>query len=99
MRGAADNKATVGQGKEDGKTVTVLTVTDSNGHKIVGDLDDQNMITKIDTWMANPVLGDMLIETTFMGYKDFGGVKYPAHIVQKQGGFPGARPHRHRREG
>lgn len=88
LRGAADNKATVSQGKEDGKAVTVLTFTDSNGHKIVGDLDDQNMITKIDTWMANPVLGDMLIETTFMGYKDFGGVKYPAHIVQKQGGFP-----------
>jgi len=88
LRGAADNKATVSQGKEDGKTVTVLTYMDGNGHKIVGDIDDQNMVTKVDSWMANPVLGDMLIETTFSDYKDFNGIKFPGHFVQKQGGFP-----------
>ena len=61
---------------------------DDNGHKIVGDIDDQNMVTKVDSWLPNPVLGDMLVETTFTDYKDFGGVKFPAHIVQKQGGLP-----------
>jgi glyoxylase-like metal-dependent hydrolase (beta-lactamase superfamily II) len=33
-------------------------------------------------------LGDIPYETTFAGYKDFGGVKFPTHIVQKQGGYP-----------
>jgi glyoxylase-like metal-dependent hydrolase (beta-lactamase superfamily II) len=88
LRGAADNKATVSQGKEDGKTVTVLTFMDGNGHKIVGDIDERNLVTKVDSWMANPVLGDMLIETTFTDYKDFGGIKFPTRFVQKQGGFP-----------
>ena len=88
LRGAAQNKATVSQGKEDGKNVTVVTFMDSNGHKIVGDIDDQNMVTKIDSWLPNPVLGDMLVETTFTDYKDFGGIKFPGHIVQKQGGWP-----------
>ena len=37
--------------------------------------------------MPNPVLGDMLVETTYTDYKDFGGVKFPRHIVQKQGGW------------
>jgi len=30
----------------------------------------------------------MLVETDYSGYKDFGGVKFPATIVQKQGGHP-----------
>jgi glyoxylase-like metal-dependent hydrolase (beta-lactamase superfamily II) len=34
------------------------------------------------------VLGDMLVETTFTDYKDFGGVKFPTHILQKEGGWP-----------
>jgi glyoxylase-like metal-dependent hydrolase (beta-lactamase superfamily II) len=34
------------------------------------------------------VLGDMPFETAFADYKDFGGVKFPTHIVQKQGGYP-----------
>ena len=37
--------------------------------------------------MANPILGDTLIETTFSNYRDVSGVKFPARIVQRQGGF------------
>src|SRR5437667_205119 len=38
--------------------------------------------------MDQPIVGDMLVETTYSGYKDFGGVMFPSHIVQKQDGFP-----------
>jgi glyoxylase-like metal-dependent hydrolase (beta-lactamase superfamily II) len=44
------------------------------------------MVTKTETWIANPVLGDMPIVTTFSDYKDFNGVKFPTMILQKQGG-------------
>src|SRR5262245_47716155 len=30
----------------------------------------------------------MLIETEYAGYRNFGGVQFPSHIVQKQDGFP-----------
>ena len=46
------------------------------------------MVTQTETRIPNPVLGDMLVETDYSGYKDFGGVKFPATIVQKQGGHP-----------
>jgi len=88
LRAAAEGKATVSQGNEGGKKVTVVTFMDGNGHKIVGDIDDQNMVIKVDSWLPNPVLGDMLVETTYTDYKDFGGIKFPSHIVQKQGGWP-----------
>jgi glyoxylase-like metal-dependent hydrolase (beta-lactamase superfamily II) len=55
-------------------------------YKIEGTVDAQNLVTKTDTWLPNPVLGDMLVETTFSGYKVFDGVKFPTTIVQKQGG-------------
>ncbi len=88
LRGAAAGKPTAAAGKDGAKNVTVVTFMDDNGHKIVGDIDDQNMVTKVDSWLPNPVLGDMLIETTYTDYKDFGGVKFPTHILQKQGGWP-----------
>jgi glyoxylase-like metal-dependent hydrolase (beta-lactamase superfamily II) len=42
----------------------------------------------VETWIPNPVLGDMPVETLYGGYKDFSGVKFPTTIVQKQGGYP-----------
>jgi glyoxylase-like metal-dependent hydrolase (beta-lactamase superfamily II) len=55
-------------------------------YKVSGTLDTHNLVTKTDTWVPNPVLGDMLIETLYSGYKDFSGVQFPTTIVQKQGG-------------
>lgn len=72
----------------DGKQVTVVSFTVKGKYKVDGYVNDQNLLDKVDTWVPNPVLGDMLIETTYSGYKDFAGVKFPARIVQTQGGFP-----------
>ncbi len=57
-------------------------------YKINATLNDQNLVQKVETWIANPVLGDMLVETAYSNYKDFNGVKFPTRIVQFQGGFP-----------
>jgi len=56
-------------------------------NNVTGDVDDKGMVTKVETRIPNPVLGDMLVEISYSGYKDFGGVKFPSHIVQKQGGW------------
>ena len=55
-------------------------------YTVTGTIDSHNMVTKTETRLPNPVLGDMLVETTFSGYKDWNGVKFPTIIVQKQGG-------------
>jgi glyoxylase-like metal-dependent hydrolase (beta-lactamase superfamily II) len=47
-----------------------------------------NLITSVRTTGDAAVLGDTVTETTFSGYEDYRGVKFPMHIVQKQGGFP-----------
>jgi len=79
---AAASNATV---KKAGKNTEVSFVVMEH-HRVVGTIDDQGMVTKVSTWIPNPVLGDMQMETTYSDYKDFGGVKFPTRIVQKQGG-------------
>ncbi len=83
---AAD--ATLESKTENGKPVTVVSFTLKGKYKISGFVNDQNLLEKVDTWLPHPVLGDMLVETTYSDYKDFAGVKFPTKIVQTQGGFP-----------
>jgi len=52
-----------------------------------GMLDEQGLVERIETRFDNAVLGDTLFEAVFTEYKDFGGVKFPTRIVQREGGY------------
>ena len=54
--------------------------------RFVGMINKQGLVEKVSTWTANPVLGDMLIETLYSDYKDYQGIKFPGHIIQNMGG-------------
>ncbi len=66
----------------------VVTFTALGKYKVAGTIDGQNMVTKVETTVSDPVLGDLPIVTTYSDYKDFNGVKFPTKILQTQGGFP-----------
>ena len=83
LKGAMENNATAKNGKG-GTEVSFM----AGKSKVVGTINAQGMVTKVDSWLASPVMGDMLIATTYSDYKDFNGVKFPTHIVQNQGGHP-----------
>ena len=69
-----------------GKGGTEITISAIGRYKLVGTIDGQGLVSKVETWIPSPVLGDMSVETSYSDYKDYGGVKFPSHIVQKQGG-------------
>jgi len=71
-----------------GAKKTVIAFTDPKYGKFEGVIDDKNMVERIDHWFAHSVLGDALYEATFSDYKDFGGVKFPTRIFQREGGYP-----------
>ncbi|PYU29108.1 MAG: MBL fold metallo-hydrolase [Acidobacteria bacterium] len=83
LKAAMENNATAKKGN--GGTVVSFT---EGKFKVNGTIDAQGMVTKTATWLPNPVLGDMPVETTYSGYKDFNGVKFPTMIAQKEGGSP-----------
>jgi glyoxylase-like metal-dependent hydrolase (beta-lactamase superfamily II) len=95
LKGAAANNATVRAQTVNGKRyqeVTFNSPIKSPGglpYKVVGYINNQNLVEKVQTWLENPVFGDMLVETEYTQYRDgANGLKFPAQIVQKRGGWP-----------
>jgi len=67
---------------------TEVSFTVSGKYKMTGTLNAQGQVEKVQTWIDDPIVGDMLVETTYSGYRDFGGVTFPSRIVQTQDGYP-----------
>ena len=92
LKGAAANNATAKSQSIGGKKYNVVTwMTTQKApsgipYKVVGYINDQNLVDKVETWLENPIFGDMLVESLYTEYRDANGVKYPATIVQKRGG-------------
>ncbi|HEX4999690.1 MAG TPA: MBL fold metallo-hydrolase [Terriglobia bacterium] len=77
-----------------GKRFTVVSFsTDQKApsgvaYRLSGYIDDQNMLDKVETGYEDSapfLIGDILVEQTFSGYKTFGAVKFPTRITQKRG--------------
>jgi glyoxylase-like metal-dependent hydrolase (beta-lactamase superfamily II) len=88
VKAAMATSPTLKAASVNGKPGSVVSFTMNGKYRVEGYVDADNLLTKVNTWTPNPILGDTLIETTYSGYKDFGGVKFPTKIGQKQGGFP-----------
>jgi glyoxylase-like metal-dependent hydrolase (beta-lactamase superfamily II) len=88
LRAAAKKNATVETKTTGGKRYSVVTFTGDNKAKVNGYINEQNLVERVETWIDNAFLGDMLWEAIYSDYKDIGGARFPMHIVQKQGGYP-----------
>ena len=83
LKAAAANNAT-STPSEGGSEVTFT----AGKNKYVGMINAQNEVTRVQTWIDNPVLGDTEVLFTYSDYKDFGGVRFPSRILRVQGGHP-----------
>jgi glyoxylase-like metal-dependent hydrolase (beta-lactamase superfamily II) len=95
LKGAAANNGTVKAQTVAGRRFQVVTwnapVKSPGGqpYKVVGYINPANMVERVETWLENPIFGDMLVESIYTEYREAaGGVKYPASIVQRRGGAP-----------
>jgi glyoxylase-like metal-dependent hydrolase (beta-lactamase superfamily II) len=94
LKGAAMNNATARAQTVGGRRYQVVTwnsPTKSPGgqaYRVVGYINNQNLVERVQTWVENPIFGDMLVEAEYSQYRDNNGLKFPAQIVQKRGGWP-----------
>ncbi|MGB7217489.1 MAG: hypothetical protein WBD07_01665, partial [Vicinamibacterales bacterium] len=95
LKGAAANNATSRVQSVGGKRYTVVTWSPAapkspsgQSYRVVGYINGENMVEKVETWVENIMFGDMLVETNYSEYRDNNGLKYPSTIVQKQAGWP-----------
>ncbi len=84
IKAAMMNKATT----KNVRGSTEVSFTVGGKYKMTGMISPLGQVEKVQTWIDHPLVGDMLVETTYSGYKDFGGVMFPAHIQQTQDGYP-----------
>lgn len=69
----------------DGRKVTMVSFTFLGKYRVNGTINDQNLVERVQTWVPNPVFGDMVYEHRYTEYKDFNGIRFPALLHSHQG--------------
>jgi len=62
---------------EYGGRVTVVSFVALGKYRINGTITPQNLLQRVQTWIPNPVVGDLYYENVYTNYRDVGGVKVP----------------------
>jgi len=85
LKGAAANSAKISGTRGKAKLVSF---TAFGKYTVTATINEQNLIEHVETKIDAGLAGDTLLESVYSDYKDFGGVKFPMHILQRQGGHP-----------
>ena len=46
-------------------------------YRVNGTINAENMVQRVQTWIPNPVVGDLYYEYVYTNYRDVGGVMMP----------------------
>ena len=70
------------EGAEGGGTrrVRMISIAVLGKYRVNATITAENQIERVQTWIPNPVIGDMNYETMYSNYKDFGTVKFPTRF-------------------
>jgi glyoxylase-like metal-dependent hydrolase (beta-lactamase superfamily II) len=90
LKGATANKGTVRQ--EGGQQVVSfsppnLKSPSGQAYTVTGYINNQNLVTKVETRVEHAVVGDLLVEFDYSNYQNLNGVQVPGRIVQRQAGL------------
>ena len=53
-----------------------VAFTTSDGVKLAGTLNAENLPERIETWLDSPVIGDTLFDAVFEDYREFNGIRF-----------------------
>lgn len=81
----ASNNATAVALTLEGQPKTIVTFTALGKYRVNGTITANNMVERVQTWIANPVFGDLVYEHRYTEYKDYNGVKFPTILHSHQG--------------
>jgi glyoxylase-like metal-dependent hydrolase (beta-lactamase superfamily II) len=90
LKGAAANGATVRkQGNQQIVSFSPRNLKSPSGqpYTVIGYLNNQNLVTKVETKVDHAVAGDLQIEFEYSNYQNMNGVQVPTRIVQRQAGM------------
>lgn len=82
LKGAMSHEATLKAETVQGQKFNVISYMVQNKYRVNGYVNDQNMIERVETRIGN----DVLAQGVYLHYQDFGGLKFPTIVLQKQNG-------------
>jgi hypothetical protein len=82
LKGATTSDANAETKRVDGEDYKVITVTLPGNHRIVGYINSQNWVERVETRVGT----DVQIQAIYRDYADFDGLKVPTVIMQKKNG-------------
>lgn len=88
LRAAATRHATVEARMIGGERCNVVTFIGDNRARVNGYVNLKNLVDKVETWIDDGRIGDVLFEAFYTDYRAVGDARFPMHIVQTQGGLP-----------
>lgn len=68
----------------EGQPVTIVSFTRGR-FRINGTINAQHLVERVQTWVPNPVFGDMVYEHRYTEYQQFGGIRFPTVLHSHQG--------------
>lgn len=87
LRAALRNGARADTRNIDGRTFTTLAFTEPGRFQATAFINDKNLVERVESSRPHPVAGDTRVVTSYLEYRDFNGMMFPARIRQAQGGF------------
>ena len=90
LKGAAANNATVRrQGGQQVVSFSPANFKSASGQPYVvsGTINNQNLVTRVETRVEHAVVGDLLVEFEYSKYQNMSGVQVPGRLVQRQAGL------------
>lgn len=82
IKGAMANAATLETKAAFGENYKIVTFTLPGNNKIVGHINEKDMVERVHAWVDNNVL----IEGVYRDYADFGGVQVPTVQIRNRAG-------------
>jgi glyoxylase-like metal-dependent hydrolase (beta-lactamase superfamily II) len=73
---------------ENGWQVQFISNRDGVNFPFTGRYSRDYLLQHVSTRIDDSVFGDMLVEAEFANWLEFAGVRFPATLIQRQGGFP-----------
>jgi glyoxylase-like metal-dependent hydrolase (beta-lactamase superfamily II) len=86
IKAALKNNPTVTTRNLEGQTLNAVSFTQPGRFMATVYINNQGLVARVDSRLSNPVMGDTEVVTEYSDYKDYGGVKFPDRIEQRQGG-------------
>jgi glyoxylase-like metal-dependent hydrolase (beta-lactamase superfamily II) len=69
----------------DGQPKTLVTFTAMGKYRVNATINAENLVERVQTWIPNPVFGDMVYEHRYTEYREYDGVKFPGLLHSHQG--------------